>query len=375
MKKRKTGNPANQQIIDEAATWFVEFRTGDIDTHTRKEFHEWLRRSPDHIQAYLDIAATYAELPAPNPSGELNVQAMIDTARSSPDPNVIDLGLGPRASALRPDHSALRTKYLAIAATVVMTIAVASWLYIQRDTYSTDIGEQRSLTLADGSTVELNSRTRIRIRYDDNERRIDLLDGQALFHVAKNPRRPFIVHVNDTQVRAVGTQFDVYRKPSGTIVTVVEGKVAVVVPDTARPSGQAPNLETPVITDPAANARVTSMPTIFLAAGEQVTIAQTRYIKAGAPSPDGKAVSGTVVAATAWTQRQLIFENASLNEVAEEFNRYSTRPIIMETGDYDPFHISGTYSSTNPEALIRFLRLQPGIKLVESDREIRITRE
>ena len=218
----------------------------------------------------------------------------------------------------------------------------------ERDTYSTDIGEQRSFALTDGSTIQLNSRSRVRVRYTDAERRIDLLEGQALFQVAKNAQRPFVVHVNDTQVRAVGTQFDVYRRHSGTVVTVIEGRVAVA---GSAASGQAPSVE---------------VPDIFLTAGEQLTVSREIATKPLAVNPK---------TATAWTQRQLIFDNASLSEVAEEFNRYSTRPLVMGAGDFADFHVSGAYSSTNPDSLLRFLRAQPGIRLIESDTEIRITRE
>src|SRR5690606_26847429 len=91
-------------------------------------------------------------------------------------------------------------------------------------------GEQRTVTLADGSVIELNARSRIKVRYADRERAIDLLQGQALFRVAKDPTKPFIVASGGTYVRAVGTQFDVYKKSVGTVVTVVEGRVAVTTP-------------------------------------------------------------------------------------------------------------------------------------------------
>lgn len=377
MSTRNSRSALNRQILDEASKWFVDFRAGDIDADARKEFHEWLRRSPEHIQAYLDIASTYAELPAPSPDGELDVQALIDNARSSTDANVIPLevpGSGVTGiSGLSPSAKTSTRRVLAIAASFLLAIlALGSWFHVARDTYTTGIGEQRSLALADGSTVELNSRSRIRVRYTDDERRIDLIDGQALFQVAKNTHRPFIVHVNDTQVRAVGTQFDVYRKSKGTVVTVVEGTVSVDFAGSAEASNPGLGSEPSGLTE-RFSALGPANSGLVLSAGEQLTISPL--------TPDtkvtGTKVSGNVVvaAATAWTQRQLIFDNASLNEVAEEFNRYSTRPIIMETGDFDPFHISGTYSSTNPESLLRFLRVQPGIRLIESDGEIRITRE
>ncbi len=82
-------------------------------------------------------------------------------------------------------------------------------------TYATGIGEQRSIVLADGSTVDLNSRSKIRIRFSSERRGVELIEGQALFKVAKDHARPFVVDSDGTRVRAVGTQFDVYRKRRG----------------------------------------------------------------------------------------------------------------------------------------------------------------
>lgn len=369
----------NKQVIEEASNWFVDFRVGDTDASRAKEFHEWLRRSPDHIQAYLDIAMAYAELSPPSPTGEIDFQALVDYARSTEENNIVPLALPasglPAAkvqSGMSPRASGPRTRALAMAASFLLaiTLALGSWFYMERGTYSTGIGEQRSLILADGSTVELNARSRIRVRYLDDERRIDLIEGQALFQVAKNAHRPFIVRVNDTQVRAVGTQFDVYRKDTGTVVTVVEGKVSVDVAASAEvPSPRPLPEEVLRQAPPTAPLRVTAegrRGEVFLAAGEQLIIRHEAVIKPQAVNP---------ATTTAWTRRQLIFEDASLPEVAEEFNRYSARPIIVEAGAIDSFHVSGTYSSANQESLLRFLRAQPGIKVIETDAEIRIARD
>jgi len=90
-----------------------------------------------------------------------------------------------------------------------------------------DVGEQRSIALADGSIIDLNARSRIRVRLSKDERDVELLQGQALFHVAKDNSRPFVVRSDTTVVRAVGTEFDVYRKKNGTVITVLEGRVVV----------------------------------------------------------------------------------------------------------------------------------------------------
>lgn len=271
-----------------------------------------------------------------------------------------------------------------------MTVGTAWQLYTQRCVYTTDIGEQRTIALVDGSSVELNARTKIKVRYSDQRRTIELLQGQALFRVAKDPNRPFIVDSNGTHVRAVGTQFDVYRKVDGTLVTVVEGRVAVIpasseflshseephLPTTRAPSApltpfrsaHAPNenIETLPHSLSALEERVAKPGEVSFGAGEQILIGQA--------APAALKVAN-IEAATAWTQQRLIFNFTPLTDVAEEFNRYNRRPLVIDDPSLGTFNVSGSFSSTDPTLLLRFLREQPGIAVNETASEIRISRQ
>jgi transmembrane sensor len=346
----------SQEALAQAADWFVDFRVDVVDAVTREEFHVWLRRSPQNVQAYLEIARTYVELPAINPSGKLDVEELIAYARSAA--NVVPLPRAPTAagpSATLPPraHHKLR---LTLAASLLFAVAgTIGWLQLRGDNYSTAIGEQRSITLTDGSTIDLNARTRIRVRMTGDQRLVQLLEGQALFKVAKDKARPFIVRSDDTQVRAVGTQFDVYRRKSGTTVTVLEGRVEVV-PSSGNPSPMDDRADGHRA---AANEQV-----LFLGAGEQATIAPERV-----PAP----VQADVAAAVAWKDRLIVFEGTPLTQVVEEFNRYTRRQLVIRDASLETFHISGVYSSSDPASLVRFLRAQDGIDVVETDTEIRIS--
>jgi len=229
------------------------------------------------------------------------------------------------------------------------------WMY-SRQTYSTDLGEQRSISLADGSTVDLNSQSRVRVRFDKSLRAIELLRGEALFHVAKDSARPFIVRSADATVRAVGTVFDVYQKRGAAVVTVVEGVVVV----ERQPINGSENSSAPDALRPE-QATQSQPPRVRLGAGKQA------IIKSGAGV---EATPASAAAAIAWTQRQLIFEFTPLAEVAEQFNRYNARQLVIEGPLLREFKVSAIFRSTEPGSLVRFVQSMPGVRVTETEDKI-----
>lgn len=341
--------PLNRQIVDEAAEWFVEMNEGEADSVTRQRFHAWLALSPEHVRAYLELLPFWEE-GAELALGSRDPTALIELARLgtnvvSLSPSVVaQTAAEPRPSAAsahgrRARFASRAAAYATAASVLVVTAALLVWMQMFRGVYDAGIGEQRIIALDDGSQIELNARSRIKVRFDGRERSVDLIAGQALFRVAKDKTRPFVVHSGDASVRAVGTQFDVYRKKTGTIVTVVEGSVAVApvkAPDAAR------------------------KPSI-LTAGQQIIITPTAV-----PEPR----LADIALATAWTQQRLAFSRASLADVAEEFNRYNKRQVVIADRSLQEFRISGNFPSADPAPLLTFLRVQPGIRVTESGDEI-----
>jgi transmembrane sensor len=375
----------NNQIYEEASEWFVECRAGDLDDKTRKAFDTWLRKSPEHMSAYLELSAIWNEGRLLDPQGKFDQNTLIAEAVADHD-NVIgwsgtrnDFDVPAAALAFAPapapapapaqhEHRRFSRRRVAAIAASLALAATAALFYVQTlqaPTYATAVGEQRSLALMDGSTVELNSRSKIVVRYTAQGRNVELLQGQALFRVAKDTSRPFIVKTGATLVRAVGTEFDVYQKRDGTVVTVVEGRVAIVTdhalpwPDAASSAtdeSRRSNLEFPTVPKG-------QIGNILVAAGEQLTVTPKLIQIAEHPN---------IATATAWTQRQLIFESASLADVADEFNRYNDRQLIVADPKLETFHVSGVFSSTDPASLIRFLRARPELKILETESQIRI---
>jgi transmembrane sensor len=436
--ERHARSKMNTQIYEEACAWFVESRAGDLDDAGRREFDRWLRKSPEHLSAYLEIAAIWNEGPSLDPQSKWTTDTLIELALESNDDNVIALAPGaalPTASPVsahdsisvsapaqghapvehrRAPASSTRTREwlrrwrrLAIAASVVVILGgTLTMLDLSAPVYTTALGEQRSIQFDDGSTVELNSRSKVRVRYSKQERDVELIEGQALFHVAHDLSRPFIVAVGATRVRAVGTQFDVYKKSSGTVVTVVEGRVAVYsapqgllsgtsgdtstlpVPSQAPAPSQGPasprkHSVTPSSTGSSASGSaapaaeqeaaqpntltlgLTGNASFLLAAGEQVTVKADIAQKTANPN---------IAGATAWREREIVFEAATLAEVAEEFNRYNQRQLVIKDSEFYGFHINGVFSSTDPDSLIKFLRERPGVKVTETGGQIRVER-
>jgi len=336
-----------REVVAEACEWFVEFRSGDELPGTRDRFDKWLRQSPENIQAYLEVATAWSDLPTQDPRGRLDIDALVARARSSRNGEVLLPFPSKSVSATRSDTPRRVPQTLAACVLVLAIFAGALTWLLTGVTYATGIGEQRTIRLSDSSLVDLNACSRIKIHFSRNVRTVELLQGQALFHVAKDAQRPFIVQSDGMTVRAVGTEFDVYRKPSGTVVTVLEGQVAVT--GGARTRDENPNLL------PA---------TTVISAGEQLTV--TPVVRTRKPH------RADVTAATAWTQRLFVFEETPLTDVAEEFNRYSPRQLIIEDPELARRTISGTYSSSDPSSLIGFLGAQPELEIIETEQEIRV---
>lgn len=386
----------NHQISEEAAAWLVEFRIGDIDAAGRRDFDDWVRASAEHLRAFMEMAAIWNESGAIDAQRRLDVDAII--ARAKSEPNVIGLssyhlqgeGTAPavlaEASALRTGIAGVtrpRTKgtglarvaRLATAASLLIAIVGAGMIWgsslFGRPTYSTGVGQQRAISLPDGSTVVLDSRSLLRVDFSAAARQVELLRGQALFHVARNPQRPFLVRAGEAVIRDVGTQFDVNRRGDGAIVTVVEGRVEVVARAAAAQAGiigptssigRAPAMSA---VRAGADAPGRDQP-MLLTAGEQVNVL------AGDLSPRPIRVSLSSV--TAWTHGQVVLESATLQQVAAAFDRYSTRRLVAEDRGSTPLRLSGVFA-TNPDFLIRYLRERPDIAVTETDSEIDIVRD
>jgi transmembrane sensor len=208
----------------------------------------------------------------------------------------------------------------------------------------TQLGERREITLADSSLVDLAPDSELVVRYRSRERLIVLNHGQALFHVAKNASRPFVVQAALTRVRAVGTVFNVERGEQGVSITVVEGRVAV----SQQTAPQAAN----------SPAEFCAM-SLCLGADEQVSI-----------SPAGRATSVRKVQSATevgWASGQLVFDNETIAEIARRFNLYNRTQIQVLDADLAARRISGIFRVGDPESFVAFVQSVAGAQVAQRD--------
>lgn len=308
---------------EQAAHWHDRLHRDVVTDDTRAEFSRWLDASPDHGIAYDAIDRTWR------------------LAKSgAEDPGILALR---HEAALRltrrPAHLTRGPRWATAAAVIALiggTLASTQWseltaLYgrlrgANASEYSTRIGERLTVALEDGSQVTLNTASVLRPAFDEGERRVILVRGQALFEVAKDSNRPFVVETPHRRFVAVGTAFDVRVEGEKIQITMLEGTVRV---EQKQPS--------------TANA-ATTISTIT--AGEQLTVDATRLDRVRLTDPER---------VTSWRRGQVIFESSRLADAVAELNRYSTTQIALADHALAELRISGAFATGRPAIFVEAL--------------------
>jgi transmembrane sensor len=343
----KNPNPRiSAELRAEAIEWLITFSDGAVDATARERFNDWLRTSPEHIGTYLRVAAFWQDADRIEARERRDIEALVRQAVT--ESNVHPLGIT-GVSIGRPQTRRRFPSRVLAAAAILFAIAVVATVWhhaSQAPTYVTQVGELRTITLKDGSIVTLNADSRMQVSLTRTLRRIDLTQGQALFRVKKDSARPFIVQSSNTRITAVGTQFDVNRKSSGTVVTVLEGRVSIAGPSPGKP------------VPPAVGAAP-----LFVSAGEQAVVTRAQVLKQQ---------TANAVSTAAWTTGLLVFDSEPLSEVARAFNRQNVKQLIVEDPQLQGLKISGVFPSTQAGRIVEFLRQRFGVHVIETDTEIRI---
>jgi transmembrane sensor len=316
---------SNKSARDQAAMWTTMLESGEMSSDELKSFHVWLEE-PTNARALSEC------------------RSLLSMVQDLPRPKAASLLALPPHQSRFPALAQLFThpwRLSAVAVAALVIVLTGAWLgfrpvreYVSQ-TYTTETGETRSIVLPDGSTAVLNTQSRVRWIGTGKDRRVALDRGEVLFHVAHDPTRPFRVTAGNSEIRDLATEFDVYRKSSGSVVvTVLSGQVAVkeLVAGGAQPA----------------------WPERQLKSNEQVEYTPAKLIADVHPTDAAKAVL--------WREGLLVTEGQSFATVVGELSRYSSKQILIA----DPhvyaadINIGGTLGIHDvPAALDRIQKLAP----------------
>lgn len=312
--------------LDQACAWIARLRSDAISDADRRAFASWMSGSPANRQAFDEMTELWGDLGALShmPLDELYPESVPSSnSRVGSQPT-------PPSSTARSDSTGWNLpQWLLGGSAVAACLAVALWVGnewlqqtpVQQQIYATAVGETRTLSLADGSQVQLNTNSELIVNFSRDERRTQLLRGEAFFDVARQTSRPFTVAAGEANIRVLGTQFNVERNPDNTRVSVTGGTVAVSEARTA--SGLQPE-------------------SVKLTRNQKVSVSNSGLSEVGRTSADE---------ALDWTRGQLVFDRTPLDEALEELNRYLKVPAAAAPNVGEQT-LSGTFELTDPESTL-----------------------
>lgn len=282
-----------ETLQDEAIEWMIRLSAESCPADELQAFDQWLQQSPGHQAAYAEIARRmdWLERVAKNDAA---VRKAALRYRSEPQ-----------------EHAGRRWLKLASAASILLAVGVATFSsegwYGSSAHYRSARGGRETVDLADGSRLELNTDSEVKVRLNRWQRSVQVIKGEVYFSVAHQTERPFIVTAGAGRSIDIGTEFEVYRQGGQVIIAVREGSVRV----EAKQS-------------------------------RELTASQTV-----AYDPNGDFIDPPaqfdIDAATAWRRGKLIFDNRRLDEVLSEMSRYHNVQLQLSDRKLADNKVSGTF--------------------------------
>ncbi|MEJ5061860.1 MULTISPECIES: FecR family protein [unclassified Pseudomonas] len=293
-------------VRDDAARWFVRLQEPAVDVVEYRQFEAWMNEHPQHRNEFELLQGLWK---AADLVPAARLQALCEDV--------------PKRGQRRP-----MLRYAMAASVLAVAAGLGLFSGLNHPTpytaeFSTATGERRHVALPDGSVVDLDSRSRIQVRFEKDRRAIELTEGEAMFSVEHDTRRPFVVEAGSGKVTVTGTRFDVRRGSADTRVVVEQGTVKV--------QGRSS----------------TENDFISLTAGLGTHVdAQGKVATAYPVNP---------AEMTAWRNGKLVFNNASLADVAEQVSRYREKPLKVGNAVVGNLRLTSVFKSDNTDALLKAL--------------------
>lgn len=318
----QSNNLVSERVCAEAAAWAVRLHGSARDRTLESGWRAWVAESPEHASAW-ELA-----------SDIWNTSHDITGALAQPPVPV------------RREPLTRRIAQAIVAAGVcVILLGVWGWQFWSRSSFTTKVGEQRTVSLRDGTRVELNTNTHLVMQYDKHVRRVILRSGEAYFAVA-HEQRPFVVMAGSRKIIALGTSFMVHRDDqtdAPLTVTLIEGRVAVAKVEAGDALASKP---LPDVT--------------ILNSGQRLKVRRDASAAIDSPAMDR---------ATGWRRGQVIFDHTALSEAATDLNRYSTLRLSVALSAAQ-IPIGGIFRVGDSESFARAVADSYDLRLVRSGNEL-----
>ena len=285
MSEATSAESYGSSLEEQAAAWFLRIQEGDCSAAEQQEFEAWLAANPEHHREYQQYVRLWSNLD--------------------------------QVGALPARGRKMRASIALLALSVML--GTAQWFTSREETIVTALGERRHVVLADGTAVDMNTATVLKLRMSGFTRKITLEKGEALFDVAPSAWRPFEVRAGRATLRDIGTTFNVARDDDATTVAVLQGEVQI-------------RLDSRLLS---------------LHDGEQLTYSTHSVSE----------ISPANVATTAWRTGRLVFYETPLDEVVRQINRYHVRQIVLADTRLVNLKVSGEFNTADREGLIRSLKI------------------
>ena len=331
--KKRGGEGLTRLRRENAAYWLVRLQAEDLDEHEYEKFKTWLTSNEKNTTEFAAVTHLWNSMDDIESADRIEHLAFATNERKWEQPS-----------------SRRRIGTRMVAGLALLCLLPIGFTLLSRDssqplTYSTATGENRTVLLEDGSVIHLNTRTTLRWQFDEDIRRVDLIEGEALFDVTPEADRPFVVHAGAGMVRVLGTRFNVHRK-NGTdvVVTVLEGRVEVADVDVhiSEPNWQR-----------------------SLTANQKV-----QYRDAGLASEVTETVA---VESVSWRDGVMIIEDQTLVEIVAELNRYSKRRIVILDPSLSDLRAGGVVSVRDIRAALEFFENSGVFRLIETSDSFLLT--
>ena len=323
--------PNRPKIREEATTWVAKLDAGKMTTHDLRELRSWVGQSPAHAEEMERVVEIWDKL---------------------------DVLAGYRNIIIEPQRSVLRRFWIPVSAAACLAVMVSALLfftgYFQSEPdletvqfHETGIGEQKTIHLSDGSSVRINTASKLNVKFEETQRTVYLKEGEAFFEVEADSQRPFVVETLQGLVTTVGTAFSVRLDQKGIQVTVSEGVVKLSAKNVEKSTVS--TISAPLIQDVAT-----------LTAGQSASLENDH---ASIETLEPK----KIIQRLAWRDGMLIFEGDTLEYVINQISRYTPIEILIPDPDLKQVRIGGYFRIGEIDSLLQALEKGFNIRVEQSD--------